>query len=132
MNRHLIPALGRVQLGELRPRHIGVYCANAIHRGLSNRTVLHDFRLLHKALQDGVKLGVIGTNPCDVVEPPRPTDRETKFLRPEDVRKFLSTAREALWPYYYLFYTMLFSGLRRSEALALAWVTSTSTSVSCQ
>ena len=121
VNRHLIPALGRVQLGELRPRHIGIYCANAIHRGLSNRTVLHDFRLLHKALQDGVKLGVIGTNPCDGVEPPRPTDRETKFLRPEDVRKFLSTAKEALWPYYYLFYTMLFSGLRRSEALALTW-----------
>lgn len=121
VNRHLIPALGRVQLSELRPQHIGIYCSNAVRRGLSNRTVLHDFRLLHKALQDGVKLGVIGTNPCDGVEPPRPTDREMKFLCPEDVRKFLSAAREAPWPYYYLLYTKLFTGLRRSELLALPW-----------
>jgi len=44
-----------------------------------------------------------------------------KFLCPEEVDKFFSAAREAPWPYYYLFYTMLFTGLRRSEALALTW-----------
>jgi integrase len=121
VNRHLIPELGRIRLSELRPQHIDTYCSKAIRRGLSNRTVLHDFRLLHKALQDAVKLGMIGTNSCDGVEPPRPTDKEMKFLRPEDVDLFLSSARQAPWPYYYLFYTMLFTGLRRSEALALKW-----------
>ena len=37
------------------------------------------------------------------------------------VGRFISAAQEASWPCYYLFYTMLFSGLRRSEALALVW-----------
>jgi integrase len=121
VNHYLIPALGQVRLSELRPRHISSYCSNAVRRGLSSRTVLHHFRLLHKALKDNVKLGFISVNPCDGVEPPRPVDKEMKFIRPDEVRRFLSAAREASWPYYYLFYTMLFSGLRRSEVLALVW-----------
>jgi integrase len=42
-------------------------------------------------------------------------------LAPDDVGKFLAAARKAPFPYYELFYTMLFTGLRRSEALALTW-----------
>jgi integrase len=121
VDRHLIPVLGEIQLSELRPQHISSYCSKAVRRGLSNRTVLHDFRLLHKVLKDGVKLGLIAVNPCDSVDPPRPVDKEMKFLCPDEVDKFFSTVREAPWPYYYLFYTMLFTGLRRSEALALIW-----------
>jgi integrase len=105
----------------LKPEHIGIYCSNAVGRGLSNRTVLSRFRLLHKALQDGVRQGLIGINSCDGVEPPRPVDKEVRFLSPEKVAKFLSAARKAAWPHYFLFYNLLFSGLRRSEALALTW-----------
>ena len=42
-------------------------------------------------------------------------------LAPDDVGKFLVSARKAPFPYYELFYTMLFTGLRRSEVLALTW-----------
>lgn len=119
VEHYITPALGKMRLSELRPQHIAGYCSDAVRRGLSNRTVLHHFRLLHKALKDGVKLGVIAVNPCDGVDPPRPVEKEMKFLCPEEVDKFLSAAREAPWPYYYLFYTKLFTGLRRSEALAL-------------
>jgi len=44
-----------------------------------------------------------------------------KILPPDGVSKFLPAAQTAPWPYYYLFYTMLFTGLRRSEASALTW-----------
>ncbi len=121
VNRYLIPALGGVRLSQLRPQHISNYCSNAVHRGLSNRTVLYHFRLLHKALKDAAKLGLIGVNPCDGIDAPKPTDKEMKILCPDDVGKFLSAAQEAPWPCYYLFYTMLFTGLRRSEALAVTW-----------
>jgi len=121
VNRYLIPALGRVRLSQLRPQHISNYCSNAVRRGLSNRTVLHHFRLLHKALKDGVKLGLIGVNPCDGIDAPTAADKEMKILCPDDVGKFFSAAQEAPWPCYYLFYTMLFTGLRRSEALGLTW-----------
>ena len=121
VNRHLIPALGHIRLGQLRAQHVGSYCSTAIQRGLSKRTVLHHFRLLHKALRDGVRSGLIAANPCDGVEPPTPTDEEMKTLSPDEVSRFLSGAKQAPWPHYYLFYTMLFTGLRRSEALALIW-----------
>jgi len=121
INRYIHPALGRLSLNKLRPQHISNYCSNAVQQGLSNRTALHHFRLLHKALKDGVKLGLIGVNPCDGVEPPKPVDKEMKTLLPDEISRFLSAAQKAPWPYYYLFYTMLFSGLRRSEALALTW-----------
>ena len=121
VNHYLIPTLGRMRLCELRPSHAAGYCSDAVRRGLSNRTVLHHFRLLHKALRDGVKLGLIAINPCDSVDPPKPVDKEMRFLCPEEVDKFLSAARNAPCPYYYLFYTLLFTGLRRSEALALTW-----------
>ncbi len=121
VSRYLNPALGGVRLSQLRPQHISNYCSAAVHRGLSNRTALHHYRLLHKALKDGVKLGLIGVNPCDGVEAPKPVDKEMKILLPDDVSKFLCAAQKAPWPYYYLFYTLLFAGLRRSEALALTW-----------
>ncbi len=121
INHYLIPALGRIRLGQLRPQHISNYCSAAVHQGLSNRTVLHHYRLLHKALKDSVKLGLIGVNPCDGVEAPKPVDKEMKILLPGGVSKFLSVAQKAPWPCYYLFYTLLFTGLRRSEALALTW-----------
>jgi integrase len=120
-NHYLIPALGGLRLNELRPHHVASYCSDAARRGLSNRTVLHHFRLLHKVLKDGVKLGLIAVNPCDSVDPPKPVDKEMKFLCPDEMDRFFSAAREAPWPCYYLLYTMLFTGLRRSEALALTW-----------
>jgi len=96
---------------------------------LSNRTVLHHFGLLHKALKDGVKLGLIDVNPCDGIDAPEPVDKAMKVLSPSDVSKFFVATQEAPWPYYYLFYTMLFTGLRRSEALALLGAISTLTFV---
>ena len=119
--RHLIPNLGQTNLNQLKPKQVSDYCYNSIYNGLSKRSVLHHFRLLHKALKDAVKLGLIDVNPCDAVEPPRPVDKEMIILRPSDINKFISVSRNAPWPYYYLFYTMLFTGLRRSEALALKW-----------
>jgi len=121
VSRYLKPALGGVRLSQLRPHHISNYCSAAVHRGLSNRTVLHHYRLLHKALKDSVKLGLIGVNPCDGVDAPKPVDREMKILLPDEVSKFLSVAQKTPWPCYYLFYTLLLTGLRRSEELALTW-----------
>ena len=118
---YVCPALGRIPLSELRPQHIASYCANAIRQGWSARSALHDYRLVHKALEDGVKLGMLAINPCNGVQPPKPEDKEMEFLTPEEIHRFLSSAEKASFPYYYLFRTMLYTGLRRGEALGLTW-----------
>jgi integrase len=58
-------------------------------------------------------------NPADAVSPPRSTREEIKTFDEEQLRTFLEAARET--PYYTLFYTSLFTGLRRSELLGLRW-----------
>jgi len=82
ISRYIGPVLGRVSLGQLRPQHIGDYCSSAVRQGLSNRTILHHYRLLHKALKDAVKLGLIAVNPCDGVDAPKPVDKEMKWSEP--------------------------------------------------
>ena len=118
---YLCPVLGQVPLNQLRPQHIASYCANVVRQGRSVRSALHDYRLLHKALKDAVQLGILAINPCDGAQPPKPEDNEMAFLNPEEISRFLASAENAPFPYYYLFRTKLYAGLRRSEVLGLLW-----------
>jgi integrase len=118
---YLNPELGRIPLGSLRAQHISKYLSNRIQQGQSARSALHDFRLLHKSLSDAVRQGTLAVNPCDGVQPPRPDEKEMSFLTPAAISVFLAHAQEAPTPYGVLFRTMLYTGLRRSEALGLQW-----------
>jgi len=123
---HLIPALGNILLGELKPEHLQRYYSEKLSSGridgkggLSHRTIRHHHVTLHDALQHAVKWGLIGRNPADAVESPRYQTPERKILDENDVRILLSAAQST--PYYALFYMALFTGMRRSELLALRW-----------
>lgn len=124
--RHLIPALGAIQLTKLAPAQIQRYYANKLASGrlngkggLSPRTVHHHHVTLHDALQSGVKWGLLGRNPADAVDAPKFERGEMKTLDDEGVRGFLAAVRETQW--YPMAYLALFTGLRRSEVLALRW-----------
>jgi len=123
---HLIPALGCIPLVALQPQHIQSYYAKALHSGrrnggggLSEQTVLHHHRVLYQALKHAVKHGVLVRNVAEAVDPPRPERKEMAALGPEAVNIFLEASRPT--PYYVLFYTDVYTGLRRSELLALRW-----------
>jgi integrase len=74
---------------------------------------------LHKALKDAMKLGLIARNPADAVESPRCQRHEMHIMNELEMQHFLEEAKAT--PYYALFYLALFTGLRRSELLALRW-----------
>ena len=74
---------------------------------------------LHDALQSAVKWGLLGRNPADAVDPPKFQRPEMQTLDEDGVRKFLSVAESTRW--YPIVYLALFTGLRRSELLALRW-----------
>jgi len=87
--------------------------------GLSATTVLYHHRILSKALNSAIKLGLIGRNVCAAVDPPRPRRKRIVTLAPEDVHKLLKASQDT--PYYLLFYTAIYTGMRLGELLGLPW-----------
>jgi len=122
----LIPALGRIALADLQPQHIQSYYSEKISKGridgkggLSARSVVYHHRILSKALDYAVKMGVVVRNIADVVQPPKIQKITMNTLSPEEVVRFLDAAKET--DYYVYFATLLYTGLRRGELLALRW-----------
>ena len=126
IHRHLIPVLGNMTLTQLKPEYIQRYYSEKLtggrcdgRGGLSPKTVRHHHVTLHGALQSAVKWGLLGRNPADAVSPPRVQQQEMQTWGEDDIACFLEAAKDS--PYYALFYTSLFTGMRRSELLALRW-----------
>ena len=119
IRRYLIPEMGSIQLTQLKPEHIQRHYSAMLSRGLSAGTVRYHHAVIHKALQTGLKWGLIGRNAADGVDAPRPKRDDMQTWDDFEVRRFLEAARSS--PYYALFHTALFTGMRRSELLALQW-----------
>jgi len=126
IHRHLMPSLGSIPLNQLRPQQLQNYYAHALANGridkkggLSARSVLYHHRILSEALSHGVKMGVVARNVADLVDPPRPVRLKMATLTPKEIGRFLDVAQET--SYYVFFSTLLYTGLRRGELLALRW-----------
>ncbi len=123
---HLIPALGSIPLTQLRPEHLQRYYSEKLSGGrydgkgsLGQTSVLHHHTCLHRALKMALRWGLMNRNPADAVTPPHPQRSEMHTMTEDDLTRFLEAAKAT--PYYVLFYQALFTGMRRSELLALRW-----------
>jgi len=123
---HLIPAIGQLLLTDLKPQHLQHLYSEKLSSTrkdgnglLSTRTVQYMHVTLHKALSDALKLGMISRNPAEAVERPRTRRRGFQIMNEKEIMLFLELAKST--PYYSLFYLVIFTGLRRSELLALNW-----------
>jgi len=119
IKQHLIPDLGNITLTQLKPEHIQKHYTSKLNKGLSARSVRYHHAVLHVALQTAVKWGLVSRNVADAVEPPRIKQSEMQTWSEYELNRFLETARSS--PYYAVFHTALFTGMRRSELLALRW-----------
>jgi len=126
IRRHLAPKLGNILLTQLKPSDIQKYYSEMLSTGrcdskgsLSPVTVRQHHMALHRALHMAVKWGLISRNPADAIDPPRCQRPEMHIMNEGDIHAFLEAAKST--PYYALFYLALFTGMRRSELLALRW-----------
>jgi len=126
IDRHINPTLGQICLTQLKPEHLQRLYANKLSTGrrdgtggLGNRSVRYIHSTLHKALQSAVKLGMIARNPADAVDVPKVKRHEMQVMSEDDIHTFLEAAKST--SYYALFHMALFTGMRRSELLALRW-----------
>jgi integrase len=116
---HLIPNLGAIALTQLRPEHLQRQYASKLSSGLSPRSVRYQHVVLHKALQTAMKWGLVARNVADGVDVPHARQAEMQTWDEYELSQFLEIAKDS--PYYALFHTALFTGMRRSELLALQW-----------
>lgn len=111
--------LGKLPLSRLSPQDLtGLYAAK-LQEGLSPRTVGHIHRVLHRALRDAVRWGLVARNVCDAVDPPKVPHQEMKALSPDEARRLLGAAQDD--PLEALYILAITTGMRQGELLALKW-----------
>jgi integrase len=123
---HIIPSLGGISLRHLQPQQLQSYYAEMLSNGrmdgkggLSARTVLYQHRILSEALSHAVRMDLIARNVAEAVAPPRASRHRMNTLAPEDLPRFLEAAQDT--PYYVLFFTAVYTGMRLGELLGLRW-----------
>lgn len=126
VRKHLVPAIGAHRLGKLAPLHIQEYYGRALTAGrrdgaggLSAQTVKHHHRILSEALHQAVRWRLLQINPCQFVDPPRPTRREMKIIDPAQMGTLLSAVGTG--PMHIPVLLAITTGMRRGEILGLRW-----------
>jgi integrase len=119
VNRHIIPALGRLKLKSITPAHARSLYREKLDCGLAPRTVQYMHVTLHKALKQAVMDGLIPRNVADAVKAPQAHKKEAKPLTPAEVAALLSAASGDRLEALYV--TAVHTGLRRGELLGLKW-----------
>ncbi|MFC1957483.1 tyrosine recombinase XerC [Chloroflexota bacterium] len=117
VSHYLIPQFGNLILAELKPEHLQKFYSQEVEQGLSPQTVRNHHTMIHKALDDAVEWSLIARNVADAVKPPRLQHHEMQTWDENEIIQFLEAAKAT--PYYEIFYTALFTGMRRSELLAM-------------
>lgn len=116
---HIVPMLGKIKLKDLRPDQIQALYNAKMDSGTSARTVILIHAVLHRALKQALKMGIIGRNPADAVTRPRFRRKEMRTLSDAQVRSFLSFAEGNRFKV--LYWLAVTTGLRQGELLGLKW-----------
>lgn len=114
------PVIGNLLLPQLKPEHLQKLYSEWQTQGLSAGTIRYHHAVIHRALATALKWGVVVRNVADAVEIPRIKRSEMLTWDEHELSQFLEAARDSS-QYYELFYLALFTGMRRSELLALRW-----------
>jgi integrase len=118
--QHIKPALGAVRLQQLNAHSIQAFY-NDLQRvkGLSAKTIKNVHGVLHGALQQATDLDYLRFNPADKCKLPRIEKQEVAVLPEDKITPFIERAGGDV--YGVAMYVALFTGMRESELLGLAW-----------
>jgi integrase len=117
---HIVPILGHIPIARLSPPSIQAAYTTLLDGRLSHTSVRHVANLLHKALADAVRRGIIAGNPTDQTDPPMRDTTGRPVLTPPQVHRYLADARATAPIYLWALYvTKAGTGMRFGELLGL-------------
>lgn len=125
--RHVKAELGDLTLAQLKPEHVrdllrrilaGQVTLSEPNRGFFT-TANNARRYLSSVMREAVRLELVTANPVENVKPvTRPPVKRGKWEK-DEVRRFLEVTEGSL--HHALFFTAVFTGLRKGELMALRW-----------
>jgi integrase len=127
VDRHIVPALGRIGLRRLRPHHLEAFYEGLLHprsgrAALAPKTVYEIHLVIRGALGDAVRRGLISRNVALVAHAPRQRSIprvEQPCWTAEELQAFLRAA--AGHRFFAALWVAAFTGMRRGELLGLRW-----------
>jgi integrase len=116
---HIVPTLGHIKLKTLAPAHVQGFYRSKLDAGLAPSSARIIRAVLHRALKQAVRWGLVPRNVTEAVDIPKLVREEVNALSPEEARRFLAAARgEHLEALYVV---AVHCELRRDELLGLRW-----------
>lgn len=116
---HIKPTIGKIKLARLRADHLQNLYSQKVNEGLSKRSVQQMHAIIHKALKQAMKWGLVARNVSDLVEAPKPEKRVPKTLSSEKVNELFRILKgDRLYPLYVV---AIATGMREGELLGLMW-----------
>ena len=119
LSNHLIPYFGDARIADIKRKNIQDFVkAKLEENSLSSKSINNILLVLHQILRDAEVEGLIVRNPYMKIERPRVEKTEKDYLRTEEIKLFLANSDARTFP---LFYTAIFTGMRRGELLGVKW-----------
>ncbi len=116
---HILPALGAVPLSKLTAQRLQAFYTAKYDAGLSASTVANIHTVVHSALKEAVRLGLVQRNVADLVQKPRRRRAKQQTLTEIQVHTFLKAIKGNRLEALYIL--ALSTGVREGELLGLRW-----------
>jgi len=130
LESRIIPAIGSLKMHQVKPQNFlsmyaGTRCANARKDGeaggLSELTILHHHRLLHRIFSHAVYWQIISFNPVSRVPAPKISRKELQVYDREQIDQLYEALGVAPDTFRLLVVMALNTGMRSEELTGLKW-----------
>lgn len=129
LHDYALPRIGHMPMWAVQPQHVKDLYEDLLRNGrkrkqkdspgLQPRSVVHMHRILHSMFAEAVRSGVVISNPCTSVRPPRVTQKEQRVLTESEVQRLLKAAEGTALHAFMV--TSVATGARAGELAALTW-----------
>lgn len=129
LSKRTYAALGHIRIDQLQPHHLLNFYAQLAEPGqntrtggkLAPKTIKHYHTFISSIMERAVKWGLVDSNPCRHVDPPKTEPHEVDCMNDEEALQFLECLENEPIENRALFTLLLYTGMRRGEVLGLEW-----------
>lgn len=126
LDNWIYPAIGEIKMPEITSANLSALLLSMQSAGKSHATTVKCYTILHGIFKMAFMTDVIGRNPMDKVERPKPRKDERKSTEAEaytvdELRRILSYLEQEPLKWRALVHLLIDTGIRRGECCGLQW-----------